>query len=61
MEQCLEQSNLLTRANKFVHLHHHHHHLHRKLSSKKNHQKKPLKKGQQKNPDCSGLGKTLSG
>jgi len=55
----LEQSNLLTRANKFVRLHHHHHHHHRKLSSKKNHQKKPLKKGQQKNPDCSGLVKPL--
>jgi hypothetical protein len=48
MEQCLEQSNLLTRANKFVRLHHHH--LHRELSSKNSHQKKPLKKGQQKNP-----------
>jgi len=67
MEQCgtngtmLGTSNLLTPANKFARLHHQHHHLHRKLSSKNSHQKKPLKKGQQKNPDCSGSAKTLSG
>ena len=45
--------NLLTRANKFVRLQHHH--LHRKLSSKKSHQKKPLKMGNKKTPIARGL------
>jgi hypothetical protein len=58
---CGTKPILLTPDNKFAQLQHHHHHLHRELSSKNSHQKKPLKKGQQKNPDCSGSAKTLSG
>jgi hypothetical protein len=47
---CGTKPILLTPDNKFAQLQHHHHHLHRELSSKNSHQKKPLKKRATKKP-----------
>ena len=52
---CGTKPILLTPDNKFAQLQHHH--LHRELSSKNSHQKKPLKKGNKKTPIARGLPK----